>query len=119
MRRIAGAAQVLREQPFVLKIRMDSLGLAGEEDDGTEERLVQGVIDLAFLEEDGWTLVDYKTNRIAEGEEARILAWYRPQLAVYREALVRLTGRPVKAAGLYLTRFKRFVWETESQGSRS
>ena len=119
MGRIAGAAQVLREQPFVLEIRMDSLGLAVEEGGGTEERLVQGVIDLAFLEEDGWTLVDYKTNRIAEGEEARILAWYRPQLAVYREALVRLTGRPVKAAGLYLTRFKRFVWETESQGSRS
>lgn len=61
--------------------------------------LVQGVIDCAFLEEDGWVLVDYKTDR-AEDEEG-FVETYRPQLAWYAEAVRELTGKPVKEAWLY------------------
>jgi len=61
--------------------------------------LVQGMIDCAFREGDGWILVDYKTDKI--GDEEAFTEEYRPQLAWYREALSRLTGLPVKECWLY------------------
>ncbi len=53
--------------------------------------LVEGVVDLAFEEPDGWTIVDYKTDRelAASGEER-----YRRQVAFYASAVGQATGRP-------------------------
>ena len=47
--------------------------------------IVQGIIDCAFLEGDGWILLDFKTDRI--GDEAAFVEEYRPQLEWYRQAL--------------------------------
>ena len=60
-------------------------------DDGT---LVEGIVDLAFEEPDGWTIVDYKTDReiAAAGEER-----YRRQIALYAAAIARATDRPTSA----------------------
>jgi len=60
--------------------------------DGT---LVEGVVDLAFEEPSGWTVVDYKTDReiAAAGEER-----YSRQVALYVSAIAQATGRP--AAGV-------------------
>ena len=61
--------------------------------------LVQGIVDCAFREGDGWILVDYKTDRVEDPEV--FVSIYRPQLNWYAEALRELTGRPVKEAWLY------------------
>ena len=61
--------------------------------------ILQGMIDCAFLEGDGWILLDYKTDRIRE-EDAFTEA-YRPQLEWYAKALRELTGKPVKESWLY------------------
>ena len=61
--------------------------------------LVQGVIDCAFRERDGWILVDYKTDRVEDPEA--FTAAYTPQLRWYAEALRELTGLPVWEAWLY------------------
>jgi len=53
-------------------------------------RLVEGVIDLAFLEQDRWVVVDFKSDA---GNSAR----YERQLQWYVYALAKLTGR--EAAG--------------------
>jgi ATP-dependent exoDNAse (exonuclease V) beta subunit len=55
--------------------------------DGT---LIEGVVDLAFEEPGGWTVVDYKTDRelAAAGEER-----YRRQVALYVTAIAQATGR--------------------------
>ena len=63
------------------------------------DMILQGMIDCAFLEEEGWILLDYKTDRI-EDEEA-FVEEYRPQLAWYRIALEKLTGTPVAESWLY------------------
>ena len=69
--------------------------------------LVQGVIDSAFLEDGGWILVDYKTDRV-EDEES-FTETYRPQLRWYAEALRELTGKPVRETWLYsLSRNKAY-----------
>jgi ATP-dependent helicase/nuclease subunit A len=49
-------------------------------------QLLEGVIDLAFLELDRWVVVDFKTDTIASTRYERQLQWY-----VY--ALAKLTGR--------------------------
>lgn len=72
-----------------------------EEADEEELIIVQGVIDAAFLEEGQWILVDYKTDRYFSAE---ILAMYQTQLAIYGQALGRITGRPVKERILYQVR---------------
>ena len=69
-------------------------------DPGTDT-LVQGVIDLCFLEEGAWVLVDYKTDR-ADGEE--LLRRYTEQLRWYARALERITGRPVREALIFSLR---------------
>jgi ATP-dependent helicase/nuclease subunit A len=61
--------------------------------DGT---LVEGIVDLAFEDGDGWTVVDYKTDRELEGAEGR----YRRQVAFYAHAVARASGRP--ATGVIL-----------------
>lgn len=63
--------------------------------------LIQGVIDLCFLEEDDWVLVDYKTDR-AEDEE--ILSRYQLQMRWYKKALEKITGRKVKETYLFSLR---------------
>ncbi len=64
-------------------------------------RLVDGVLDLAFLEPSGWVLVDYKSDRATAAEVPAHALRYLPQLALYGYALERLTGRPVAEAHLF------------------
>jgi ATP-dependent exoDNAse (exonuclease V) beta subunit len=54
-------------------------------------RLVEGIVDLAFEEPEGWVVVDYKSDRVlaVEGEER-----YRRQIGLYASAIRRATGRP-------------------------
>ena len=61
--------------------------------------LLQGVIDCCFVENDGWVLVDYKTDRIID--EAAFQARYALQLSWYAKALETITGRPVREQWLY------------------
>lgn len=61
--------------------------------------IVQGMIDCAFREGDGWILLDYKTDRITD--EQAFIEDYRPQLEWYALALKELTGKPVREKWLY------------------
>ena len=55
--------------------------------DGT---ILEGVLDLAFEEDDGWTVVDFKT----QAEMATPLASHRRQVSAYASVVTRVTGRP-------------------------
>ena len=61
--------------------------------------ILQGVIDCAFLEDNAWVLVDYKTDRIEE--EDAFIHRYQDQIEWYARALERITGLPVKERYLY------------------
>ncbi len=60
-----------------------------------EQTLMQGVVDCFVEEDDGITIVDFKTDRQPRPEH------YRLQLEVYAEALSRIFGKPVKKKILY------------------
>jgi ATP-dependent exoDNAse (exonuclease V) beta subunit len=68
-----------REYPLVFKL-----------DDG---RVLEGVIDLAFVENNGWVIVDFKTDADTLVRRAQ----YERQLQWYGFALMQLTAIPARA----------------------
>ena len=66
-----------------------------------EQVLLQGVVDAAILEEDGLTVIDFKTDRVTADDATQRAEIYRGQLETYRMALERIFGRPVKEMILY------------------
>lgn len=81
--RMLASPRILREQPFTLRAENGAL--------------VQGVLDCCFLEDGGWVLTDYKTDR----EASALIERYRDQMRWYMRALRTLTGLPVKEAWLF------------------
>jgi len=87
-----------KEQPFVMGVESDRIY-----PDGTKEEIiiVQGIIDVYFEEEDGIVLLDYKTHRLTEGEEEKLVKRYKAQMKCYSEAIEKATGKNVKEIILY------------------
>jgi ATP-dependent exoDNAse (exonuclease V) beta subunit len=56
-------------------------------------RLMEGIIDLAFVEDNTWVIVDFKTDADVSGHRDQ----YSRQLQWYASALSRLTGLPARA----------------------
>jgi ATP-dependent helicase/nuclease subunit A len=54
---------------------------------------VEGILDLAFEDGDGWTIIDFKTDRELGAAENQ----YRRQVVLYAAALERATGKRAKA----------------------
>ncbi len=97
--RIKKAPQVYREAPFNLLCPAHEV-LKGE-NISDEQLLIQGVIDLFFVENDGLVLVDYKTDRLTQYNLEQRLEYYRGQLYWYRRALEEIHGKPVREMYLY------------------
>ena len=59
--------------------------------------VVEGFVDLVLEEDDGLTVIDYKTERIGDVSRLPVAAArYRPQVASYALALQDATGLPVR-----------------------
>lgn len=91
------SSRCLFEQPFCLRMSAREAGLAQSD----EATVVQGVIDLCFIEDGGWVLVDYKTDALRESAEETARK-YALQLALYEKALQRITKIPVKQKLIFL-----------------
>jgi ATP-dependent helicase/nuclease subunit A len=78
VRRAAASDEHRRESPIALRV-----------EDGL---LLEGAVDLAFRDADGWTVVDFKTD----AELGERLTIYRRQLGVYAQAVSRATGLPAR-----------------------
>lgn len=84
--KVAAKNQLLyKEQPFVIRAK--------------EGYLVQGIIDVYFIENDEIVVVDYKTDRVNTGTQLK--ERYQVQLDYYAEALAKLLDKKVKAKVIY------------------
>ncbi|MBQ4536076.1 MAG: helicase-exonuclease AddAB subunit AddA [Lachnospiraceae bacterium] len=95
--------ELYREQPFVLGI--DATRVLPEAP-AEETVLIQGIIDVFFVEDGQIVLLDYKTDVISSMQE--LWKRYKEQLIYYEEALCKLMALPVKESKLY-----SFYLETE------
>ena len=102
--RLITSKRVERELPF--SMLFDGNRVYPDVENG-ERLFLQGIIDTAFVEDDQWVLVDYKTDRVKSGDE--LIRRYKIQMDLYKEALERLTNMPVKASYIYSFRLHEAV----------
>lgn len=95
--RIQKSQQVYREISFNLNISANEIYHFEQNID--EEVMLQGIIDLYFVEDGEIVLVDFKTDAVKEEEE--LIQKYHMQLAYYKRALEEITGMKVKESMIY------------------
>lgn len=103
--------QKLRTHPDVLReFKFSILEDAATYDTALvgEEILLQGVVDCAMVDDDGITVIDFKTDFVTEETLNDKLCQYRPQIQTYGDAMSRIFQRPVKQRWLYFFRLNRF-----------
>ena len=103
-KRLITSKRVERELPF--SMLFDGSRVYPDVESG-EQLFLQGIIDMAFVEEDQWVLVDYKTDRVKSGDE--LIRRYKIQMDLYKEALETLTNMPVKASYIYSFRLHEAI----------
>lgn len=89
----------MREKSFI--VRFDDISLDEELKQaysGTDGML-QGIADCVFEEDDGYVLVDYKTDRVSSLEDLKDR--YSAQLTLYKAAFDILLDKPVKSCYIY------------------
>jgi len=103
MAEAARAGKLFKEQPFVMGVPASRLGSSFPKE---ETVLIQGIIDVFFEEEDGFVVLDYKTDAVSAAAE--LVKRYQAQLAYYSEALAQIygyepgvSGKPVKERVIY------------------
>ena len=90
------AKEIHKETPFYYDMRAKDI----INEDVDEKILVQGIIDLYYIDEnDQMILVDYKTDFVKQEEE--LIAKYKKQLEIYKQALQEATGKAVEKVYIY------------------
>ncbi len=98
-KRMKKSGEIIRERQFL--VSFSDLGL--EEDDEfaaycQNGSMLQGIADCIFREEDGYVLVDYKTDNFEDLSQPEK---YAVQLKLYKAALDKLLDMPIKACYIY------------------
>lgn len=96
--------KLYREQPFVLGIEAKRLTEEFPED---EKVLIQGIIDVFWVENGQIVLLDYKTDVIQSVQA--LTGRYGVQLEYYEEALTKLMTMPVKEKVLYSFYLEQYI----------
>ena len=104
-RRLQAHSNVLREFKFTI---LDDAAHYDPNLNG-EEILLQGVVDCAMVDDDGITIIDFKTDYVTDETLSERVDYYRPQVNAYADAMRRIYRRPVKETLLYFFRLNRFV----------
>lgn len=100
MREAGKNGRLYREKAFVMGFTPEELAAFGFGEMQTDESigadsgdltLIQGIIDVFWVEEDGIVVLDYKTDRVDTQEQLKMR--YAAQLKLYGEALERIFNK--------------------------
>ena len=95
-KRIINAKTVKREMRFLTELPVSYYsGVAGTDD----KFILQGAVDLCFVEDGGVVVLDFKTDKVKRAEELK--ERYSAQLDIYAEACQKIFGLPVKEKIIY------------------
>ena len=83
--------KVFREVPFTTALPVR---------EANDFVVVQGVIDVLFVEEDGMTILDYKTDVFPREAINDMAEKYGPQVSLYALAASKLLSLPVKRVSI-------------------
>ena len=95
---LKNAKEYYQEKPFYINVPANKI----YDEDIKENILVQGIIDLYFINENGQVvLVDYKTDYVESGNEFELVDKYKSQLNLYKQALENALGAKVDKVYIY------------------
>lgn len=97
-RRVVESGEVYREKPFQCLIEYNQKAM-----------FVQGIIDLCFVENGEFVIVDYKTTSYNKNKRDLIENHYKKQLSLYKKALEKCTGINVKETYIYFIYSKDLI----------
>lgn len=105
--RMKKSKEVFKEQQFVFLMNAKEIVADFANVPYEEEIMVQGVIDCFFEEDDGYVLVDYKTDYVPTDAKREtvieeIKERYTKQIEIYKRAIEDITGKRVRESYLYL-----------------
>lgn len=101
---IENHASLYREVPFSFSLPAKEVYASWKSE--TEEKvLIQGVIDCLVPVEDGWIMIDYKTDTInedvTEKVKQKLIQRYATQMELYQAAIEGIWKQPIKKTYLY------------------
>ena len=92
------AKEIYKEKPFYINVPAREI----YEENCKENILVQGIIDLYYIDkDDNLKLLDYKTDYVEPGNEQELVKKYSKQLELYKEALEEALNKKVKKVYIY------------------
>ena len=97
-KQLKNAKEYYQEKPFYINVPANQI----YDEDINENILVQGIIDLYFVNKNGQiVLVDYKTDYVESGREFDLVEKYRSQLNLYKQALESALSTKVYKVYIY------------------
>lgn len=100
--RLLHAERVYRELPFSYGLPVKDVYPHVDDATADETVLIQGVIDCLFEDEQGFVLLDYKTDAVYGNQLAKIRERYALQIKLYAQAIEAIWQRPVHEKVLFL-----------------
>ena len=103
--KLRSGREVLREFKFSILDNAQTY-YPGVQDDTI---LLQGVIDCAIIEDNGITVLDFKTDHVTQENIELKIAQYTVQVQTYAKALSRIYEKPISAAYIYFFAAEKLV----------
>ncbi len=104
LNRILKSPKVLKEYRFTVNMPPSELNLCKEKGNTL---LVQGAIDCVFQENDGFVIIDYKTDKTNNVQE--LFDKYSKQLEIYKHAFEQCEGTKIKELIIYSFYLNKFI----------
>lgn len=98
-KRMMKSNNVIREKQFIVNFADMSLPDDFDVTYCDSDSMLQGIADCLFEEDDGFVLVDYKTDNVKSTQE--LSDRYLTQIVLYKAAFAALLDKPVKSAYIY------------------
>ena len=99
-RAVQNAARLRREVPFITRIPADEVDPHAEPTDPRDFVILRGMIDLGIPADDGFEVVDFKTDRIGADQVTRRLPIYQQQVRHYAVALAGIWRCPIDSGAV-------------------
>lgn len=92
--RIINSPLVLKEERFTAKVKPSAVFDEYKDLETDACIIMQGAVDLAFVEDNKLVIVDYKTDRVKD--ISKLVDLYKKQLDLYKDAMTQSTDMEVK-----------------------
>ena len=96
--------ELFREQPFIIGRKASEIFPDITSDETVQ---IQGIIDVFFIEDNKITILDYKTDRVRDGEA--LVKRYKKQLDIYGDALKQILTLETGEKVIYSTALKKEI----------